>query len=61
VLRHDAGSARRRTIRGFVGGFGVQLIDPVGVRVVPEVRYTRWAGRSFDAFSTHTNSTRSKP
>ncbi len=44
----------RRTIRGFVGGFGVQLIDPVGVRVVPEVRYTRWAGRSFDAFSTRT-------
>jgi hypothetical protein len=43
----------RRTIRGFVGGFGFQLIDPVGVRVVPEVRYTRWAGRSFDAFSTH--------
>lgn len=44
----------RRTIRGFVGGFGVQVIDPVGVRVVPQVRYTRWAGRSFDAFSTRT-------
>jgi hypothetical protein len=44
----------RRTIRGFVGGFGLQFIDPVGVRVVPEVRYTRWSGHSFDNFSTHT-------
>jgi hypothetical protein len=43
-----------RTIRGFVGGVGVQLIDPVGVRVVPGVRYTRWMGRTFDVFSTHT-------
>jgi hypothetical protein len=43
-----------RTIRGFVGGFGVQLIDPVGVRVVPQVRYTRWSGRTFDAFSNRT-------
>jgi hypothetical protein len=43
-----------RTTRGFVGGLGLQLIDPVGVRVVPEVRYTRWMGRTFDMFSTHT-------
>jgi len=44
----------QRTVRGFVGGFGVQLIDPVGIRVVPEVRYTRWAGRTFDSFATRT-------
>jgi hypothetical protein len=44
----------RRTIRGFVGGLGVQVIDPVGIRVVPEVRYTRWAGHTFDSLSTQT-------
>ena len=44
----------RPTIRGFVGGFGVQVIDPVGVRIVPQVRYTRWVGRTFDAHSTYT-------
>jgi hypothetical protein len=44
----------KRTVRGFVAGLGVQLIDPYGVRVVPEVRFTRWMGRTFDAFSTAT-------
>ncbi len=44
----------RKTLRGAVAGFGVQLIDPVGVRVVPEVRYTRWMGTFFEAPSTVT-------
>jgi hypothetical protein len=44
----------RRTLRGFVVGAGVQLIDPVGIRVVPEVRYTRWAGHTFNSLSTIT-------
>ena len=44
----------RRTLRGFVAGAGVQLSDPVGIRVVPGVRYTRWAGHTFNAFSTIT-------
>jgi hypothetical protein len=42
------------SVRGVVGGFGVQLIDPVGIRVIPEVRYTRWMGETFNAFSTST-------
>jgi hypothetical protein len=46
----------QNTITGLVAGFGVQVIDPIGVRVVPEVRYTRWRGRTFDAFSTSTRS-----
>lgn len=41
-----------RTIRGFVGGFGVQVIDEIGIRVVPEVRYTRWMAQTFSSFST---------
>jgi hypothetical protein len=44
----------QRTVRGFVAGAGVQLIDPVGIRVVPEVRYTRWLSATFSSFSTFT-------
>jgi hypothetical protein len=43
-----------RNARGFVAGAGFQLIDPFGIRVVPEVRYTRWVNEIFSAFSTHT-------
>ncbi len=43
-----------RSVRGLVAGLGVQLIDPVGVRVVPQVRYTRWMADTFNAFSTRT-------
>lgn len=44
-----------RSVHGFVGGAGVQLIDPLGIRVVPEVRYTRWVDVMFANFSTGTN------
>lgn len=44
----------RRTIRGVVAGFGVQVIDPVGVRVVPQVRFTRWGADTFEQPSTFT-------
>ena len=43
-----------KTVRGFVGGAGMQFVDDVGIRVVPEVRYTRWMAESWDAYSTHT-------
>jgi len=43
-----------RDARGFVGGAGFQLIDPVGIRVIPEVRYTRWLNQVFDSYTTHT-------
>lgn len=36
-----------RTVRGLVAGAGLQFIDGIGIRVVPEVRYTRWAGDTF--------------
>jgi hypothetical protein len=39
---------------GMVGGAGVQLIDPLGIHVVPAVRYTRWINPVFDAFTTST-------
>jgi len=43
-----------RAVRGLVAGAGFQLIDGVGVRVVPEVRYTRWMGETFKSPSTAT-------
>jgi len=41
-----------RRVMGITAGFGAQFIDPVGVRVVPEVRYTRWMDPSFRLFGT---------
>jgi hypothetical protein len=37
----------RRGISGIIGGFGVQLIDDIGIRVVPEFRYTHWFNDTF--------------
>jgi len=39
---------------GIVAGVGVQLTDAFGIRVVPEVRYTRWMNPAFHAFTTTT-------
>lgn len=39
-------------VRGAIAGFGGQLIDPFGIRIVPSVRYTRWMGETFNSFST---------
>ncbi|MBK5290449.1 MAG: hypothetical protein JJE04_01980 [Acidobacteriia bacterium] len=38
--------------RGVVGGVGLHFTDEIGVRFVPEFRYTRWLNRSFDNLST---------
>jgi hypothetical protein len=48
------GKTANHMTRGFVAGLGVQLIDPIGIRVVPEVRYTRWMNDTFNMFSTRT-------
>jgi hypothetical protein len=45
--------AHRNTL-GYVVGAGLQFIDPFGIRVVPEVRYTRWKDEIFRDLSTHT-------
>ena len=38
-----------RVSLGAVVGVGFQLIDDVGVRVVPGVRFTRWFSNAFDS------------
>ena len=39
-------------VRGALAGFGVYLIDPVGIRVIPEIRYTRWLNETFKSDTT---------
>ncbi len=38
---------------GYSAGAGLQLIDPLGIRVVPEVRYIRWRDPIFNNQTTH--------
>ncbi|HEY3441193.1 MAG TPA: hypothetical protein VGK29_10595 [Paludibaculum sp.] len=45
-----------RVLPGFVGGAGMQFIDEFGIRFVPEVRYTRWMGRTFDTMPARSRS-----
>jgi hypothetical protein len=46
--------AHRSTI-GAVGGAGIQLIDPLGIHVTPEVRYTRWMNPIFHSPTVNTD------
>jgi hypothetical protein len=43
----------KRTALGVTAGIGGQFIDPLGIRVIPEVRYTRWLNLNFDVPATH--------
>jgi hypothetical protein len=47
-------SPAHSSVLGYVGGFGMQFIDPFGIRVVPEVRYTRWRQDTFESLTTMT-------
>jgi hypothetical protein len=50
-------SASKKNLLGVVVGAGFQFIDDFGIRVTPEIRYTRWAGRTFasDSVQSPTN------
>ena len=50
---NTAAQPAHRNARGFLGGAGAQFIDPFGIRVIPEVRYTRWVSPIFDTPATH--------
>lgn len=41
-----------KNVPGVTGGIGLQFNDDFGIRIVPEVRYTWWLGRTFDNFET---------
>ncbi len=40
----------KKNLLGVTAGIGGQFIDPIGVRVIPEIRYTKWFGQTFDMF-----------
>ena len=41
---------------GFSVGGGYQLVDQLGVHLIPGVRYTRWLQPNFNNLATHSNS-----
>jgi len=45
----------KRNLFGKTAGLGFKFIDDVGIKVMPEVRYTQWSGRSFDSDSTRSS------
>jgi len=49
-----ATAPEHRSAIGYVAGAGLQFIDPLGIRVIPEVRYTRWRNQIFDLNTVRT-------
>ena len=45
---------KHRSTEGVVVGAGIQFKDEFGIKVVPEVRYTRWAKPIFENGTTNT-------
>ena len=45
-----------RSSVGVVVGAGIQLVDEFGIKVTPEVRYTRWEEPIFNNLTTNTSS-----
>ncbi len=41
-----------RNLTGAVVGVGLRLVDDFGIKLEPELRYTRWFGETFDSGST---------
>lgn len=44
----------KQTAKGIIAGVGLQFNDEIGIRIVPEFRYTRWFDQPFNSFSTIT-------
>ncbi len=44
-----------KNLAGAVVGSGLRFVDDFGIKVEPELRFTRWFGRTFDAESTRSS------
>lgn len=44
-----------KNLAGAVVGSGLRFVDDFGIKVEPELRYTRWFGRTFDSDSTRSS------
>ena len=44
---NESPAAARKNIEGVVAGAGIHFVDAFGIKVTPEVRYTRWLGNTF--------------
>jgi opacity protein-like surface antigen len=47
---NDDKPSHRNNALGYTVGAGAQVIDPLGIRVIPHFRYTYWNTLSFDSF-----------
>jgi len=44
-----------KNLAGAVVGSGLRFVDDFGIKVEPELRYTRWFGKTFDSDSTRSS------
>lgn len=49
-----ASPAHKRSF-GLIAGAGVQVMDEIGLKITPEIRYTHWLRHSFDSPPTRSN------
>jgi hypothetical protein len=49
---HTPVTPAHKMVKGAVVGAGVQVVDDIGIRVVPGVRYTRWFATPFQNLAT---------
>lgn len=45
-----AGVAKTNQI-GFTAGIGYRFVDELGIKILPEIRFTRWTGHTFNGLS----------
>jgi hypothetical protein len=53
AVQESSPTPHKKNLLGVTAGFGGQFIDPIGVRVIPEIRYTKWFGGTFDTLGLH--------
>ena len=55
TISNTAVKPSAKTLGGVVVGSGLRFVDDFGIKVEPELRYTRWFGRTFDEESARTS------
>jgi len=48
-------AAAHNNIVGMVAGIGMHVREPMGLKVTPEIRFTRWLGSTFDVGAAHSS------
>ncbi|MCS7315818.1 MAG: hypothetical protein RMI94_11330 [Bryobacterales bacterium] len=51
-VQYNATAPARRTLAGIVVALGLRFVDDMNIKVMPEIRFTRWSGSTFSSFTT---------